>query len=197
MIFKNLKLIHKALIALFVILLPIFIAFLTGYIRNKGYFEENILHDMTGASDLYEALIYQFIEKTKDRVEDFSSDGHVRAELEKILNGEKRLSGPLSQYLSRHKLPLDNTISAICVISGSGIVVASTDERAIGGDVSGEEFFIKGRERLSVAESFKAKEPEIAAAAPVYSVSTGKRIGTIADFIRVREFGHVFEDMRT
>lgn len=197
MVFKNLKLFHKALIALFVILLPLFIAFLTGYIQNKRHFEENILHDMTGTSRLYEALIYQFIEKTKDRAEDFSSDGHIRAELEKILNGKKGLSGPLGRYLSRNKLPLDKTISRICVISGSGIVIASTDSRKVGQDVSGEEFFKKGTVRPAVAESFKAKETDIAAVSPVYSLSTGKRLGMIANFIRVTEINSTLKDIET
>ncbi len=197
MAFKNLKLFHKALIALFVILLPLFIAFLTGYTRNKGHFEENILNDMTGTSHLYEALVYQFIEKTKERVEDFSSDSHIRAELEKILNGKKGLSWPLNNYLSRNKLPLDKTISRICVISGSGIVIASTDSRKVGQDVSGEEFFKKGTARLSVAESYGEKEPEIAAVSPVYSLSTGKRLGMIANFVLVATLNSTLKDIET
>ncbi|MCR4288200.1 MAG: cache domain-containing protein, partial [Deltaproteobacteria bacterium] len=197
MVFKNLKLFHKAAIALGIILLPLFIAFLTGYIRNKAHFEENILHDMTGTSDLYEALIHQFIEKTKDRAEDFSSDGHIRAELEKILNGKKGLSGPLGTYLSRNKLPLDKTISRICVISGSGIVVASTDSRTVGQDMSGEEFFKKGTARLSASESYGEKEPEIAAVSPVYSLRAGKRLGIIANFIRVTEINSTLKDIET
>ncbi|MBI5237354.1 MAG: GAF domain-containing protein [Deltaproteobacteria bacterium] len=197
MTFKRLKLFHKALIALFVILLPIFIAFLTGYIKNKNHLEENILYELTETSNLYEALIYRFIDGIKERVEDFSSDGRIRTDLEKIINGKKGLSGPLGEYLSRNKLPLDNAISRICVISGSGVVVASTDSRKVGQDVSGEEFFIKGRESLSVAESYGTKEPEIVAVSPIYSLSTGKRLGMTANFILATTFNPTLEETET
>ncbi|MBI5563181.1 MAG: PAS domain S-box protein [Deltaproteobacteria bacterium] len=184
------SLFQKALIAVAAMLVPIFIIFLYGYRANERFLRANSLSSLTVIADAYEGQVYLFLEMSKRRAMDFSSDGFIRDELEKAASGSASAAGPLNRHLIRNKLPLDRSIDRIYVIASNGRVVAATNEAAIGKDASDEQFFLRGREGVAIYERHTAYgDSEIAVAAPVTDKRTGGRIGVIVNFISFGEVG--------
>ena len=183
------SLFYKALFAVAVILLPILITFIHGYRANKEHLKKHILEDMTIIAEAYEGQVYQFLEMSKRRAQDFSSDGAVKDGLQKITNGNTSEVKTLSNYLSKHKLTLDKTIKHICILSLDGRVRASTDSSAIGRFFLHEQFFLKGAQGPSVSEgkTGASMASEIVVSAPIVSRDTGKPIGALANFLRLKD----------
>ena len=128
----KLSLLQKAMLAIIGILFPILITFLITYRLNKEHVQETILAGITAIADGYEGQIYQFLERSKGRALDFSSDGFIRDQLMKINQGQKSAVEPLNQHLIKNKMPLDKTIQAIYIISINNRVASSTDPYSIG-----------------------------------------------------------------
>ena len=68
-----LSLFHKTLAAMLAILLPILIVFLYGYQRNKEFLKRNILNSVSAIAEAYEGQVFQFLEMSRRRAEDFST----------------------------------------------------------------------------------------------------------------------------
>lgn len=183
----------KALLSIGLILLPIILTFFYEYNRNKKYVKEGVLSDLTVISEAYEGQVYQFLEMSKRRVQDFSSDGIIRSGLQDILNGRKSEARSLSEYLSHNKQILDKTIHSINILSLDGMVLASTDGSLTGRDFSGETFFLKGKGGLAVADYITgtSDQPRIAVSAPLFSRNTGRPIGVISNFILLSELNRI------
>ncbi|MEK7773660.1 MAG: PAS domain-containing protein, partial [Deltaproteobacteria bacterium] len=175
----------KALTAVVIILLPIFITFVYGYKRNTALIREQLLDSLSVVSATVEGQVLQFIEVSKRVTQDFSSDGLIMGELEKSALRRDRTPAVLDNHLTKNKLPLYNHLHAIHVISAGGLIVSSTDGSFIGRDVSGEPFFINGVKGRDVTEIGLGpdKAPAIAVTAPVKSPRTGLQTGVIANFI--------------
>ncbi len=179
----------KALIAIFIILLPILITFFLSYHNNKTYLKQRVLDTMTVIAEAYEGQVYQFLEMSKRRVHDFASDGLVKSQLSKIVHGNKAASNTLNEHLIKNKLVLDKTINTINILSPGGKVVASTNTAEIGRDLSGEAYFIKNQNTIHITENHCGHKglPEIVITAPVLSRRTGKPMGYIANYIFIEE----------
>ncbi|MBI5902265.1 MAG: response regulator [Deltaproteobacteria bacterium] len=188
----SVSLFHKALLAVALLLLPILITFLHGYRNNREFLKKHILDDLTVIAGVYEGQVYQFLEMSRRRVQDFSSDGMIRNALEGAVKGGAG-SRSLSEYLVRNKLVLDKTIKRIDVITLDGRVAASTDPGRIGRDVSRQRYFISGRDGVNVAshEAGDGEKTEVAASAPLFSVSGKRPIGVIANFMDVSGLGRL------
>ncbi|MEK7313384.1 MAG: PAS domain-containing protein, partial [Deltaproteobacteria bacterium] len=191
------------------VLLPIVITFVVGYSRNKTYMKKEALNDVVALAEVYEGLVYQFLEMNKRRAADFASDGFVRDSLKRIVKGDKSVVSVLNAHLLRNKLPLDNTLRSIHVMDRFGRVVASTDKNAIGTDFSDMKFFEKARpaplrgthsrgthaehgsgsgaQGVIVQEVANGPEPRLAIAVSVTDKDTGELIGVLANFIRLTE----------
>lgn len=184
----SVSLFHKALLAVVLLLLPILITFLHGYRNNREFLKKHILDDLTVIAEVYEGQVYQFIEMSRRRVQDFSSDGMIRNALEGAIEGRAG-SRSLGEYLVRNKLVLDKTIKRIDVITLDGRVAASTDPVRVGRDVSREVWFISGRDGVNIAshEAGPGKITEVEASAPLFSASGKRPIGVIANFMDVSE----------
>jgi PAS domain S-box-containing protein len=195
----SLTLIQKTFLSVIAVFLPLIIAFFYNLNINKEVLMGHALEDLSSQAFVYEEVLSQFLEKSKNRVQDFSSDGVIRSEAELILNGNRSAVKSLSDYISKNKLIIDKSIYTISIISPEGKVIASTDLSAVGGDLSGEEYFKKGKDRVSVAErKTSAPElPEIVASAPLLSISTGMPIGVIANYIRMSELNSILESIET
>lgn len=139
----KLKLFQKAILAVVVIIVPIIIIYFNTYYTNKKYIKKQILDDITMLSDAYETQVYQFIQRVKTRVEDFSDDNSIIAEFDKINDGKPADSAILSAYLSKHEIDLDGTIKSVDLISLDGRIAASTVSANIGKDVTQSNFFKK------------------------------------------------------
>ena len=110
---------------------------------------------------------------TKRRAQDFASDGFMRTRLPKEIRGREGSVNNLSKYLAENKITLDESIKTIHVLSMEGRVVASTDNSAIGKDLSNEAFFIKGKNAIALVENPAGHDglPELAVSAPIFSMS--------------------------
>lgn len=185
----------KALIGIVFILLPIVIIFLLSYHKNKMRIKELVFNNITVIADAYEGHVYQFLEMSKQRIQDFASDGFIRHQLLKINRSrDKKIANMcLAKHLIKGKLILDRTIRTIHVLSLDGRVIASTNNHEIGMDLSGEDFFIKRKDDIVVAECNFGymKQPGIAISAPVFSNEAGRPIGVIVSYIQLSELNKV------
>ncbi len=190
---KGLSLSKKALLAVLVILLPVFATFLYTYKRNKEIIKENVIYDMRMIAEGYEGQVYQFLEMAKRRTVDFSTDGAVQYALLKINRGRgtRALVSAVNAHLRTEKLPVDRTISEVRLLSLSGRVVASTNAAAVNKDVSKDPFFLGGKTKVTVAEApGRAGMPVLVVSAPVRD-DGGKTIGVIANYLSLSELNKV------
>jgi len=185
------SLLQKALLAIVLILLPIFALFIHDYLDVKEQLRVNEIKHNRGLAEGYEGMVYAFLEMSKRRAQDFSTDGEIRSSLQGILDGKRDLDKQLGKYLSAHKQPLDKTIYRIDVISLDGRVLASTEDSETG--KSSYPSIQKDKDGASVSE-FRAgasEMPSIVVSAPILSKTTGRPIGFIANFLHISELNRV------
>lgn len=189
----TLSFLKKTSLALIIIILPIFIISLVIYQSNKENIKNLIIGNLILLSENGEGQVYQFLEMSKQRVLDLSSDGFIRDSLQKGIEGKEKTVESLSDYLFRDKLFSGRSIYGIYISSLNGYIIASTVRSAIGKDVSGESFFIGGRNGLIVTESYTglAGLPGLAFSAPITNRLTGKSIGVITNFILLTELNKI------
>lgn len=177
---------RKALAAVVIILLPVFITFVYGYKRNNSLIRAQLLDNLSVVSAAVEGQVFQFIETSKRITRDFSSDGLIIRELDGLEG--RGLSAParLNEHLTKNKLPLHNYVRAIHVVSAGGLIVSSTDSSFIGRDVSGEPFFTNAGTGQDVTEiTGPGGVPVIAITAPVKSPATGRQTGMVVNFVTI------------
>ncbi|MBI5750305.1 MAG: PAS domain-containing protein [Nitrospinae bacterium] len=195
----HLSLLQKTFLAVIAVFLPLIVAFVYNYNINRKILMGHALEDLSSQAFVYEEVVSQFLEKSMNRVQDFSSDGVIRNGTQSILEGQQSAVKNLSDYILKNKLIIDKSIHTISIISPDGRVLTSTDPSAVGSDLSGEEFFKEGKDMVSIAEKrIAAPElPEIVASAPLLNISTGRPIGVIANFIRISELNSILERIET
>lgn len=189
----RLSLFQKAALAVIVILLPIFITFLITYQLNKKQIKQGILEDLTLIAAGYETQIYQFLEMSKRRAMDFSSDGFIRDHLKNISRGQTSAVEPLNRHLIRNKMPLDKAIQAIYVISLNNRVAASTDRFSVGKYTSITHFLKDRKTGQTVIESGAGFTglPELEISAPITDRKTGELIGIIVNTVQLSELNKI------
>ncbi|MFQ5465277.1 MAG: EAL domain-containing protein [Thermodesulfobacteriota bacterium] len=180
---KNLSLTRKALAAVIIILFPIVFVFLREYNNNRDSLKRYALDDLTAIAEAYEGQVLLTIETNKQRVEDFANDGLITGELKKAASGDEEAAARLSEHIRNNKLPLDPGLESICVISGEGRVVASTDASKIGMDVSALDFFTRGLKAPTAGEGMDigGARPQLIFSAPVRDNETGELLGVVAN----------------
>ncbi len=184
--FSGTSLLTRALLALVIIILPILITFVFSYNKNKEHLKKSILDDLTVMAEAYEGQVYQYLEMAKRRAQDFSTDGHIRAEMKMHASGDMGVSKRLGDYMAREKLVLDEGIGRISVVSLDGRVMASTEPGYAGADVSKEPFFMAGTRAPFIAEHAFGGTPGIIIAVPVIERGGGGRpMGVLVNFIRL------------
>jgi len=185
------SLLQKALFAIVLILLPIVILFLHDYLNVKEQLRENEIKQNRDLAEGYEGMVYAFLEMSKRRAQDFSSDGEIRRSLQGMLDGKRGLDKQLGKYLSANKLPLDRTIYRIDVVSLDDRVLASTEDSETG--KSFYHYIQKDKDSASVSQ-FRAgasKTPSIVISSPILSKTTGRPIGVIANFLHLTELHRI------
>ncbi|MFQ5737349.1 MAG: PAS domain-containing protein, partial [Thermodesulfobacteriota bacterium] len=187
---------QKAVLALAVILLPVVITFAYGYHKNKELLKRYMLGDITVVSEAVEGQVYQFIEMSQRRAEDFSSDGFIIRALEARGNGARGAGfdkgrAALESHLRETKLPLDKHIETINVMDLDGTVIASTDGNAAGRDLSAEQYFLSGKEKSSYGEAADTRgRAQLFLSAPVRNES-GRVLGVLSTHILLTELNDV------
>lgn len=190
---NTLSLSRKALLAVTIIILPILIVFIINYYENRRHLEENAINDLTVLAGAYEGQIYQFLEMSRRRAQDFSSDGLIRNSLQGIIRGNAAAAAGLNEHISKHKMVLDSTIHDMHILSMDGHIVISTYNFLIGKDMSDQPFFLQGKNGVSITESktFHPAAPELAISAPVLSSTTRKPIGVLVNFILLSDINKI------
>lgn len=178
---RNLSLSQKALLAVFIILLPITFTFVYGYRKNKEQLKGAVLKEMTVIAEAYEGQVYQYLEMVRRRASDFASDGLIKKYLIEGHGSDARLSA----HLRSNKIILDHSIKVINILSTDGRVIASTDSSMLGEDLSSREYFIKGRTSPAITEerSGITGAPELVISAPVREDGSGRLLGVIANSV--------------
>lgn len=189
----KLSLSKKALLSILIILLPVIASFFIGYISTKTNIEKHILDDLIVLTEAYEGQVYQFLEMSKRRVEDFASDGFIRERLKTALHGNKSAVNELNEYLAKNKEPIDKTIHAIHLVSLDGRIVASTDTDMRGTDVSDRGFFKKSLNGHLISDNrIPYRELDtISFSFPIKDIVTGEPLGMIVNIICLEELNNV------
>src|SRR3990170_6143557 len=185
----NESLLKKPLPAIIIIALSVPAAFFLSYNRIKAHEKNAALKDIAVIAESYRGQVCQFLEMTKRCAQDFASDGFIKTRLPKEIRVREVSVNNLSKYLAENKITLDESIKTIHVLSMEGRVVASTDNAEIGKDLSGETFFIKGKDAIALIENTAVHDglPELAVSAPIFNMSRKKAIGVLVNTIRLSE----------
>ena len=189
----NLSLKRKALIGIIIILLPIIITFFLSYHRNKAQLKKLIINDLTVMAESYEGQVYQFLDLLKQQALDFATDGYIIRHLLKKSRESNVAVDTLSKHLAVNKLPLNDRIKAINVLTMDGKVVASTNSVEIGRDLSGEALFVRGKDATTITEINVGHGglPELAISTPIVSKNRGKPIGVLINYILISELDKI------
>ncbi len=185
----KLSLKKKAFIGIIATLIPILVTFVLIYSQNRVYLKNRVLDTLTVIAEAYEGQVYQFLEKTKIRAQDFASDGFIRTHLQKAIHGNTSAINKLNKHLVKNKLSLDKTINTINILSLEGRVVASTNNAEMGKDLSKEACFEEGKNAVAIVENRAGHMglPEITISTPILTKETGRPVGVIVNYILISE----------
>ncbi len=185
----KLSLKEKAFIGIVATLIPILVTFVLIYSKNRVYLKNRVLDTLTVIAEAYEGQVYQFLEKTKIRAQDFASDGFVRTHLQKAIHGNTFAINKLNKHLVKNKLSLDKTINTINILSLEGRVVASTNNAEMGRDLPKEACFEEGKNAVAIVENRAGHMglPEITISTPILTKETGRPVGVIVNYILISE----------
>lgn len=184
---------NKAIFAIVIIVLPVFLIFLYTFHKTEDYLKKHTLKDLAAVTDVYEGQVYQFIEMAKIQAVDFTSDGYIKEKLEGVAGKRRYTEGDLNGHLTKNKIILNRALYRIDLISLDGQVVDSTDGSILGEDLSDEDFFINGNETPSVTEAMvrPADLPALIITAPVLKPLGGKKIGFIVNYILLSDIDRI------
>ena len=187
----SLSLLQKALFAIALILLPILALFIHDYLDVRERLRVNEVKQNRVLAEGYEGMVYAFLEMSKRRAHDFSSDGEIRSVLQGILDGKRGLDKHLGKYLSDHKLPLDDTIYRIDVVSLDARVLASTVDSETGKSLDPSILKIKDGAAVSEMRVGASDAPSIVISDRIRSKTTGEPIGFIVNYLRLSELHRI------
>ena len=188
------------LLILSISLVPIASITVIHYFNARGALKRQALEKVTAIAESKKFHIFSLIEAIKARTAGFSSDGFIRDSLEKIVHNkdtkEDSVIG-LKRHLLFNKKPLDRHVVAIAVLDINGKVVAASDERCFGQDMSGQEVFTRG-----LSETYFDKPRKISfldtkcflVSSPLSSKKTGELIGVIINVYDIDIISEVTAD---
>lgn len=200
--FKTLKIRTKlTLVIVVIVLISVFATNYYGYSVARDNIRKEVLGSLKFHSQLEQAHLMDFVEQAQKRVVDFSSDGLIREEVEKIQKGMPGAQAGLSRHLSVNKQPLDKYIYGINIFSSDSKVIASTSGTEIG-KVELEDEYVNSSLNAKYGESyitdvgvferhFDQATPSFVVSTPVYSVDKTKRLGVIALYLKAQELNEI------
>ena len=186
---RSFPLAYKVILAFAIVLLPILVTFILTLGSISKNIERLMLEELRGLAEARAEDVQLFLEMTKNRVLDFSSDGLIRESLERDIEAGIKEDAGLSRYLLESKLPLAKGFYRLTILGTDGLAAASTNRARVGADESAEEFFRKGLEGLSISMRSKGFEnkPEIAISAPIYGLNNGRGTGGMGGFVPIEK----------
>lgn len=196
------------LIFLVVSVLPVIAISVLFFQQTKKNIQKQTIQLLTLAADNAEGNIFTFFERQKVRTQDWSSDGHIRSEVETIIktNDAKRAL-ELSTYLRNKKMPLDKTVFISDIYNLSGQIIVSSEEKRIGSEpedmltLEKEHKFISARTALfgqtfisDIIAEEKVAHPAIPMfhlSVPIISLSTNEVVGVMINHILEEELNNI------
>lgn len=188
-------------------LVPTTVLSCLNYFSAKKVLKNQTLEYVALVSEAKEGQLYGFIETVKNRAVDFSADDVIRRsmrEMKALDAGDPaytRLQASLIDYL-RHKMPLDASIRSICIADVSGRKIASTEETAIGAEVTENDYFIRGMRGVYISDVYVAHDIskqdnpcQISVAAPITDAGTETTLGVIINCYDTTELNKIMSGM--
>ncbi len=180
---------QKALVLVGLVLLPVMVTFLYSYEKNKEHLENLVTNDLVAMAESFEGQVYQYIEQSRARAVNFSTDGRIVSLLRQAEAGDRSAKSALSIHLKENKRPTHRTIRKILVVSDDGRVAGATSAGDVGRRVSAERFFIEGRVSSNVMSIDGGAE--LISYAPIKDGPDGRVIGVMVVFTDISEISKV------
>ncbi len=133
--------------ALCISLIPIAATTIIYYFYARSALKSRILDDLEAIAESRKRHVLSLMEKMRVRTLDFSSDGFIRNSAETIIhdgNSKQHVETRLDKYLLTNKMPLSHRLLAVTIADKSGRIVASTNKKLSGKDISGHDVFLQG-----------------------------------------------------
>jgi hypothetical protein len=114
------------------------------YLFTRKTVEKDIFTQLEIAADDSQSKILFMLKEKSRSTFNFSTDGFIRKCAEEITMKDERIvyhTSALNSHLIINKKSLSPNIFAVFVVDLEGKIIASTDEKRIGEDVSGKEYF--------------------------------------------------------
>ncbi len=147
----------------------------------EGAIEKTVEHVVEEAED----TLFAYEDSVRETTADFSRDPFIREQLAALEAGDNASAENLSEYLYRNNKPLAPSLEGIMLIDREGMVVAATDGREIGKNVSAEDFFKNGRSATFMSgfgrHGFFGDKEAFVVVAPVTDEVSGEPLGVIAN----------------
>ncbi len=144
---------------LIIAIIPSGITGFFGYRIAQDILKKYVYNQLSTTAEGVHGRIHEFLEIKRERIIDFSSDGFIRDNTEKIgYYGDIRNRAlDLSNHLARNKMPLDPDILETFVTDMYGLIVASSNQQHIGLSRPGEDYFTGAvREGVYVTDLHKS-----------------------------------------
>lgn len=201
----------QKLILFVLIVVFILTAVLVGYFyfEFKRIFTEHLDNYLVSLAETVEGQIFLFIDKTKIQLIDWSSDGYIKNEFEKIMEtGDSSKIAALTQYIKINKHPLAPDIVLTDIFSLDGKAVISTFPARVGHreeiEEMEKEYGFESALRAGygkaaiVTPGMEADEPGHETdpkmwhvSTVLYSLKSGKPIGVMVNHIRGGEIADI------
>ncbi|OOZ41481.1 hypothetical protein BOW53_03660 [Solemya pervernicosa gill symbiont] len=160
------------IISLLISIIPAGMIGIIGYSEAKGALERSTLAGLNAVSEFREGELFLFLNSFKIVTRNYASDGYIRDQLLMTADARTRISSltRLNKHLIYNKVPLDNSILYIDVLSHEGIVIASSDESKIGVSKKEKRYYTQGLQRTFISDihAHKNGPPELEVASPIY-----------------------------
>lgn len=172
-----------------------------GYGEAKKNLKAQIFDDLVLTANTMEGSLLNFLERSKGRAIDFSSDGYIRDASQDIIS-KKAAASDLNEHLRQNKMSLDKTIYGIIIMDLGGRIVASTLDSEVGGTGLASDANFLATKKLEKGEANVSdiffsnyfgenKTPSFTAASPLMDKITQERIGVIMNFIKTDELNDI------
>tara|TARA_R110002050_G_scaffold61603_1_gene136068 strand:- start:1892 stop:3589 length:1698 start_codon:yes stop_codon:yes gene_type:complete len=172
---RNFSLRSKLTTALIIVsIVPLLVLSTLFFIGSEKALKKSTLDQLSISAEYKVGEIHLFLETLKTNTIDFSSDGFIKNELQKITN-ENGSAQALNNHLQKNKLPTQSDLVIIDVVNTEGKIVSSTSVSRIGIDISEELYFQKGLLRSYISKLNNISEQlQGIIATPVISNDTKK-----------------------
>ena len=187
----SLTLMQKALVLVWLVLLPVMVTFFYSYEKNREHLEDLVLNNLIVVAEAYEGQVYLYLEQSMARAVNFSTDGKVVSLLKQVEAGNSSASNVLVRHLRENKLPVHRSIRKIIVVSDDGRVVGSTSAGDAGRRVTNERFFVEGRTASGITAIGIEGGLELASYSPIKDGTDGRVIGVMVVFSDISDLSTI------